>query len=370
MDHIKPQFFKSQKEAPLNAQVIDIFDSALEELFFITYPKEKHHSAIQLREKKLRKFLSTHRGHDIWIYYPWKNILIHSPSEKLYFTLRTARNRNIITIKEQSNYHSIKVGIVGLSVGSAILVALVRSGGPKTIKLADFDKIEVTNLNRINANLLDVGTNKALVAAQEVWKIDPFAVLDVWQHGVNERNLKEFIARQPKLDIFIDEMDDIPLKILARVICKKHKIPVVMATDNGDSVLIDVERFDLEPQRNIFHGMIDGQPKKKYGKRLTYKQWLTLATKIVSAEYLTSRMQSSLLEIGNSIPAVPQLGTTASLAGSAISYVVRRIANGQDMPSGRYQLNLEEKLMPNYNTPQNIQAREKKTKEFISKFGA
>ena len=101
-----------------------------------------------------------------------------------------------------------------------------------------------------------------------------------------------------------------------------------MATDNGNSVILDVERFDQEPNRAIFHGLV-GEMRATDVENLSYKDWLQLATKIVGAEYLTERMQDSLVEIGHAISAVPQLGTTAAIAGSSVAYVIRRIANRQ-----------------------------------------
>ena len=141
-----------------------------------------------------------------------------------------------------------------------------------------------------------------------------------------------------------------------------------MATDNGDDVIIDIERFDLEEARPVFHGLVD-EKKPEELNNLNYRTWLKLSTQIVSPNYLTEKMQDSLLEIGKTISAVPQLGTTASMAGAAISYAVRRIASHQNMPSGRYAIGLEEKLVPNFSSPDNVEKRAKKTNDFLNKFG-
>ena len=88
---------------------------------------------------------------------------------------------------------------------------------------------------------------------------------------------------------------------------------------------------------------------------------------IIGPEYHTPRMQNSILELGKTIAGVPQLGPTASMAGTIIAYAIRRIANKQDLPSGKYWISLEEKLIPDYNTPAGKQKREKQTKDFIAK---
>ena len=299
-----PQIFESKEQAPATAEVISILAS--EEA------NDQH----------------------VWIYYPWQNKVVHAPAENEYFKLRTNRNRNIITVQEQKNYRETKIGVAGLSVGSAALTSLVRTGGPKVIKIADFDVVEISNLNRMHATLLDVGSNKVDVIARNIWEIDPFAQLFLWESGLNEHNTEEFLLKDPKLDIFIEEMDDITMKILVRKMCRQHKIPVLMATDMGNTIILDVERFDLEPQRPLLHGKME---------QLNLQQpWIEIANNILGQENIEERMRESIAQIGKTLSGVPQLGTTAALGGIALSYAVRAIANKQNMPSGRYIINLEE----------------------------
>lgn len=334
-----PSIFKDKKHLPRNTVLIDIFGNAIKELFAIQYPRYQSQQKGDLSQE-FKKFIAKNQKNDLWIYYPWAKRAIHAPNEKLYFILRTARNRNIITSKEQIHYRNINVGIVGLSVGSTILHALTVSGGPKNLKIADFDTIEISNLNRIHATLLDVNENKATVAAKNIWAIDPFAKIEIWEEGIQKDTLKNFVLGKPKLNLFIDELDNLSLKIESRFICRKEGIPVIMATDNGDSVSLDIERFDLEPKRQFFHGIIPNIEKLPLDK-LSKKEWISLATKIVNPTSVPERMKSSIEEIGKTISAIPQLGTTASAAGSAVAYAVRRIANQQNMPSGRYILDFD-----------------------------
>jgi len=60
----------------------------------------------------------------------------------------------------------------------------------------------------------------------------------LWRRGVQRDDLEEFIEGSPRLDVFVDEMDNIELKVAARVACKKARVPVVMATDNGDGIIV------------------------------------------------------------------------------------------------------------------------------------
>ena len=359
----KPKIFKEETDLPPGVIKQDVFEKCLKELFFVENPQLAEGDPEA--EKLFEKYFADNKDQDVWIYFPWVNKAIRIVIEYLFFKLRTARNRNLITSEEQGNYRNLKVGIVGLSVGSGIFSNLVLSGGPKTIKIADFDVIEGTNLNRIQTSILNIGSNKAEAAARQIWECDPFADIHVWSNGISEENIGNFIAGEPKINIFIDEMDDLYIKFLARIICRQEGIPVIMATDVGDMILLDVERFDLEPDREPFHGFIkDVDPKDLKDK----SRWVELSSKIIGPEFLPPRLQRSLLEKKDKkLSGVPQLGTTAMVAGAAVSLAIRRIASNQRMLSGRYIINLEAALTPDYNSEENANLRLVQTHIFKEK---
>lgn len=359
MNIIKPPvFYKSREEAPKDAEILNTVEGSLKELFFIrnprfkkTMPEAQEPLAKFLEENKPLTFLEKKvRGKSletVFVYYPWLNKLIQIVPEEIYFELRTARNKNIITKDEQENYRNTKIGIAGLSIGSNVILMLVFTGGPKFMKIADFDDIEISNLNRLRAGLPEIGSNKTFSAAKQVWEVDPFAELELWDKGVSAESLREFIlgngSDKPCLDVFIDEMDSLELKILSRFICRENKIPALMATDNGDNVILDVERYDTDSDLPILHGLI-GDIKPEDFKIMNYEDWLRLATKIVGFDNLTERMKQSLSEIGKTIAGVPQLGSTASIGAAAVALCVRKIANKQNLPSGRYFINIDKSL--------------------------
>lgn len=358
----RPVFYQDKLGVPEGAFLIEAYESARNELFYIDHPGLKKGSP-----EAIKQFESWKENYgESYIYFPWKNIFLHTVGESAYYKLRTARNKLVITEKEQASYRDLSIGIAGLSVGSQILSALVINGGPQKIKIADFDTLEITNLNRLNASLIDLGKNKAQIAAENAWELDPFLKLEIWEDGIGEDTLKKFLL-EPKLSVFIDEMDSIDKKIKARLLAKKEGIPVLMATDNGDGVIIDVERFDLDKTLPIFHGLLEGVDLEDT-KHLEYKDWLSLATKIVGPEYLSTRMQNSLLEIGNTIRAVPQLGTSAMVAGSLISYLIRKIVNNEALASGRYSFDFESIFDSKYGSDESCTLRKKQVESFTKAF--
>ncbi len=101
----------------------------------------------------------------VWVYYPWKNQVVHILDEDEFIEVRTNRNKYKITDEEQEILRSKKIGIAGLSVGRAVATTLVLERVCGEIRLADFDELELSNLNRIQARLSEMGMNKTVSAA-------------------------------------------------------------------------------------------------------------------------------------------------------------------------------------------------------------
>lgn len=365
MNISKPEIFANEGDLPLGVPIKDAFSSSVEELFYVRNPRhKKKHSGT---EEALEEFKAHIEIKPIWVYYPWLNQIVQTVPEREYYELFTARNKNIINKTEQENYRSFRIGIIGLSIGSTAVASLAMTGGPKFQRIADYDTVEISNLNRMKGTLLDIGENKSDVCARNTWMLDPFLQLDVYRNGVSDSSLESFITKDPGIEMFIDEMDSLDLKIKARIICRQKRIPVVMATDNGDSVILDIERYDLNPNTPLFNGLIEDLAPEQFAS-LTYKEWLSLATKIVGPDFLTERMQESLLCIGTEISSVPQLGTTANMAGAAVAYAVRRVSNKLPLDSGRYTFGLEQTIIPGYMDGETVEKRKMKMLEFIDKF--
>lgn len=339
----KPIFLTSKGAAPRGSRFVDALSESREELFVVRHPWFRKEPFKGSGEWK--RFLTETEGRAEWVYFPWSRTAVHLLDEELYFELRTARNKDLITKDEQSAYRGLSVGIAGLSVGSSILSALVLTGGPQVLRIADFDVLAPSNMNRIRSSVENLGRPKIELAAREVWGVDPFAKLDLWTKGVSEGTMAKFIAGKPRLDVFIDEMDSLAAKVAARIVAKKERIPVLMATDNGDGVILDVERFDEEPKRKIFHGLV-GDLTLAQARRAKGKQWFDIVKKIIGEEHMPQRHRESLARVGKSLAGIPQLGTDALSAGVAVSLAVRKIANGAPLRSGRYILDMEKVLAP------------------------
>ncbi len=316
---------------------------------------------IFLKETQVRKNLLLHGK---WVFYPWLSALVHILDEEDFFLVRTARNRYLISPEEQDIFYNSVVGIGGLSVGNSVALAIVLQGGAKHIKLADFDKLALSNINRVRAGVQNLGVPKVEVTARQIYEINPYSIVEIFDQGLNAENIREFFK---DLDIVVDELDNIAIKYLIREQAKKHKLPLVMAADNGDNAVVDVERYDLNPQPEFFQGRL-GKVSFEQLKSLDKFRIGQTITKHIGPENITERMQQSLLEMGKTIVSWPQLGGAALLNGSAVAYCVRKILNNESIESNRALVSLDEKLIPNYNSPEEIKKRREISDNFKQMF--
>jgi len=272
--------------------------------------------------------------------FPWKRTLVRILEEDAFVNLRTLRNLYKHTTVERELFRSKKIGIIGLSVGQSVAlpVALERIAG--TIRLADFDKLELTNMNRILGSILDIGNTKVLNTSRMIAEIDPYLNVEVFPDGVNQENIEEFLVGNGKLDLVIEECDSGEIKLLTRILCRKHRIPVIMET--SDRGLLDIERFDLEPERPLLHGMLhEGQNKAG----LTSEEKRQLLMNSIDFSKVSERGLSSMHEVGKSIKSWPQLATDVISGGATAALAARLIFSGIVLKSGRVYVDIQSRIL-------------------------
>ena len=286
------------------------------------------------RDDYLNKNVSEYLKGD-WIFYSWKNCMVHILSEDEYFELRTNRNRNLITKEEQQKLRNTTIAFAGLSIGSSALEALVYSGIGKKFVVSDFDTLETSNLNRLKATLLDVGMSKLEIAVRRALEIDPYLEFVKYADGLTNENCEDFVSKKP--DVIFEAIDSLKIKIILRQKARECKIPIVMFTNLGDSVMVDIERYDLDKSTQLFNGrvgkdVIDIILKDENTKENVNKYVLGL----VGVENIPLKALKSVKLIGKELVGRPQLASTVGVSGNLAAYVARRIILGKDVESGRY----------------------------------
>jgi hypothetical protein len=293
------------------------------------------------------------QAYGVWVYYPWSRNLVHLLDEDEFVEVRTNRNQYKITRQEQAALKQKKIGIVGLSVGQSIALTIAMERICGEIRLADFDIAELSNLNRLRTGLHNMGINKTIIAAREILEIDPYIKVKLYHDGLNAQNMDDFFTADGKLDLFIEVCDGLDIKIESRYKARELKIPVVM--DTNDRGMLDVERFDLEPNRPILHGLADGLDPSNI-KGLTNEEKIPFILKMVGADTISTRLKASMMEVEQSINTWPQLASSVVLGGALTTDVCRRILLDQYHESGRYYIDLEELVGDKDNGEQQIPA--------------
>jgi hypothetical protein len=269
-------------------------------------------------------------------YYPWRKTLVRMVGPRGYHALRVDRNRMKLTPLEQDRLGRFRVGVIGLSAGHAIAHALAMEGLCGELRLADFDTLETTNLNRLPGTVFDIAQNKAVLAAQRIAEIDPYLEVSIFPDGFTAENADEFMAG---LDVVVEECDSLDIKILVREIARERRIPVIMAT--SDRGLFDVERFDLEPDRQLFHGLL-GDTRLADLAGLSTQEKIPFLLRVLDAGQISTRGAASMVEIGKTLSTWPQLSGDVILGAATAATAVRRIGTGESLPSGRIRVDLDE----------------------------
>jgi nitroreductase/molybdopterin/thiamine biosynthesis adenylyltransferase len=285
------------------------------------------------------RFIEAHGGDTFgcWVFYPWRQMLVRLLPQQEFVELRTSRNQYKITSEEQGRLSQATIGVVGLSAGNAIAVclALERIGG--TFRLADHDSIELSNMNRVACGVTVLGLNKAVITARQLYEIDPYLRIELFDQGVQPGDLPRFLDGPPKLDLLIEECDDLYMKVRLREEARARRIAVIMETN--DRGLLDVERFDLEPDRPLLHGLLAGVRSDAL-KGLDNEGKTPFALRVFGSD-MSPRLAASVIEIDKTVTGWPQLGSGNMLGGAIVTDSARRILLGEWRGSGRFRVDLE-----------------------------
>jgi len=301
--------------------------------------------AVRIKPEEYPDLIQKHLGgrdinsYGVWVYYPWSRRLVHMLDEEEFIKVRSNRNQYKITLKEQEILNTKRIGIIGLSVGQSIALTLAMERGFGELRLTDFDTLELSNLNRIRSGVHNLGIPKVVITAREIAEMDPFLKVICFFKGLDEENMDSFFSDNGKLDLLVDECDGLDIKILARFKARELRIPVIM--DTSDRGMLDVERFDLEPNRPLLHGTIENVDPQNI-KNLSTEDKIPVMLQMLGVENISLRAKASMIEVEQTINTWPQLASSVALGGAVGADVSRRILLDQYHDSGRYYIDLEE----------------------------
>jgi hypothetical protein len=111
--------------------------------------------------------------------------------------------------------------------------------------------------------------------------------------------------------------------------------------DTSDRGMLDVERYDLEPNRPLLHGTIENIDPENI-KGLSTEDKIPVMLQMLGVENISHRAKVSMIEVEQTINTWPQLASSVALGGAVGADVCRRILLDQFHDSGRYYIDLEE----------------------------
>ncbi len=276
-----------------------------------------------------------------WAWYPWSRSLVRVLDENDFIELRTNRNRNKITLKEQLQLKEKQIGIIGLSVGSAFAMSLAMERTCGSLKVADFDDLELSNLNRIQTGIKNLGLPKWASISRAIAEVDPYFEVISYPLGLTEQNADDFFDG---VDLVCDACDQVSAKALIRWHAKRAQVPVLMET--SDRGMLDIERYDLEGSEYL-HGRISEAMLKNM---LQAEGWTPeFFNAFIDLSQASTRGVKSLEEVGNTLVGWPQLFSDVAAGGAHAAQVTRKILLGDSVPDARIYLEWDEQFVESVN---------------------
>ncbi|MSU74897.1 MAG: hypothetical protein EXS55_00045 [Candidatus Magasanikbacteria bacterium] len=298
-----------------------------------------------------------------YAYYAERNHLVrfcppywhHTVAVTSSSTLLTDKNKKLSWAEVREKLSTTVVAVAGCSVGSSVIHSLVMDMRPSNIKVADKSLYKMENINRVRlgyfemvksqaerASEVDLALkNKARVVAEQIYAMDPYMNVFVYDEGVTLDNVKEFFdgrEGEPTTDIVVEEVDDPRVKLFIREEARKRKLPVVMVTDIGSAVQLDVCRFDQDQTLPLTFGTTDSELYKKmeevYNRPGNRQAFFAFVDSLVGTAYRQDELKD-IIEEKSEIPTstlIPQLGSTVAMAGAVAAETVARIRLGYDYP--------------------------------------
>ncbi|MEK7560438.1 MAG: ThiF family adenylyltransferase [Patescibacteria group bacterium] len=299
----------------------------------------------------------------VYAYYVAPNHLVRFCPPYWHRVVATASNSMLITDpKGKLGWRQIRkilaqtaVAVAGGSVGNSILHTIAMDLRPFAVKIADKGMYKMENINRVrlgygdlvesNAKRTDPAQmllrNKALVTAEQIYATDPFISVYAYPEGIIEETIALFLdgrAKEPKADVIVEEMDDPRLKIVIREEARKRGIPVLMLTDIGSAVQLDVLRYDKDRMLPLTYGNDDQTIRLRledaHDHPADRAAFFRFVDALIGKTYRTdelARIIAGKTEIPTST-LIPQLGSTVAMAGAIAAETIARIRLGHTYP--------------------------------------
>lgn len=166
------------------------------------------------------------------------------------------RNWPIIPQEIQEKISDLKIAVAGCgSTGGGFVEGAYRLG-VQNFHLSDNGEYELLNLNRQFVTQKEIGTNKAKAYEDKILQVNSGAQVRVWESGLNELNIDEFLNGVDFLFDAIDVTTESGMKMKLRLHEKafEKKIPTGSALDLGYTQWL--QSYNYHKSDQALHGKL------------------------------------------------------------------------------------------------------------------
>jgi len=338
------------KELEVNSEnVFDLAQPTITGLFDDLVPGSK---LMEEFMTEWEKFQASESSYGTWVFYRKKNHLVRFVPFFWHRLALLLRNSTLYRDPEMKmEWQKIRelfekqvIAVAGCSIGNNAAHAIAGDIRPLHMKVADYKDYEMHNANRVRLTYADFHRNKALVTAEQINAVDPFMKVSVFSEGVHETNVSDFIAgnksrSEPPVSFVVEETDDPDIKILIRQEARRRGVPVIMVTDMGSAVQLDIRRFDIDNKLPLAACAVSDE--ELFSKRDRWQADLADRNKFFEFAFtlighnhlLVPEFKKIILKEEEILfGGIPQLGSTAMMAGGMAAEAIARITLGFKMP--------------------------------------
>jgi molybdopterin/thiamine biosynthesis adenylyltransferase len=131
----------------------------------------------------------------------------------------------------QKKLKRARVFIAGAGGLGSVVSLYLTAAGVGTIRIADHDKVELSNLNRQVLHWgEDIGQPKVSSAATKLRKLNPNVKIEPDEVTITEANISQLVAG---FDLIIDALDNLPTRYLLNKTAIEKNIPLFHGAVNG-----------------------------------------------------------------------------------------------------------------------------------------
>ena len=164
-----------------------------------------------------------------------------------------------IGISGQKRIFSAKVLIIGLGGLGCPLITYLAASGVGKIGVMDFDKVEISNLNRQTLfNSSDIGKFKVFQVKKAIHRINKNIKVITFKNKLTLKNINKILNN---FDIICDGTDNFETRYLINDYCKKNKKILISAAISAfDGHLF---KFNFKKKASCFRCFMPEQPNEE-----------------------------------------------------------------------------------------------------------